>query len=499
MSVPFLSFSHLVFGYPSAAGVLFDDLSCVFPGGWTGVVGFNGGGKTTLLKLAAGELRPESGRVNREGRLFLCSQECDAVPPELEELIVSPGRFAAELRDTLGIGSDWAVRWHTLSFGERKRSQIGCALIGGYDILLLDEPTNHLDAASSEQLRNALRSFGGIGLLVSHDRTLLDEFCEQCLFIEPGSVIMRSGGYSEGKRRREIERETLRATLSTEKAELDRMNRELQRRRGKAEAAQAKNSKRKLARHDHDGKGRIDAARVTGRSSAADNLVKRQRVRVERQAAEVAGLGTVADESYRFDIPYGVRSKRNVLFSLPAGRIGLGGGRFLDHPALEMAPADRIGIAGGNGLGKSTLIRRILPELRIDPERMLYLPQEIGESEREAIAEKLASLSVRQRGSVMRIIHNLGSSPERVLASERLSPGELRKLHLALGVNDDIELLVMDEPTNHLDLPSVECLETALAAAQCALLLVSHDRRFLDRLCPVRWLLAKGRLQIERS
>ena len=80
-----------------------------------------------------------------------------AVPPELEELIVSPGRFAAELRDTLGIGSDWAVRWHTLSFGERKRSQIGCALIGGYDILLLDEPTNHLDAASSEQLRNALR------------------------------------------------------------------------------------------------------------------------------------------------------------------------------------------------------------------------------------------------------------------------------------------------------------------------------------------------------
>lgn len=110
MSVPFLSFSHLVFGYPSAAGVLFDDLSCVFPGGWTGVVGFNGGGKTTLLKLAAGELRPESGRVNREGRLFLCSQECDAAPPELEELIVSPGRFAAELRDTLGIGSDWAAR-----------------------------------------------------------------------------------------------------------------------------------------------------------------------------------------------------------------------------------------------------------------------------------------------------------------------------------------------------------------------------------------------------
>ena len=147
MSVPFLSFSHLVFGYPSAAGVLFDDLSCVFPGGWTGVVGFNGGGKTTLLKLAAGEPRAGARPGGRGGGAVPCGPGGEGGPPRGEELIVSPGRFAAELRDTLGIGSDWAVRWHTLSFGERKRSQIGCALIGGYDILLLDEPTNHLDAA----------------------------------------------------------------------------------------------------------------------------------------------------------------------------------------------------------------------------------------------------------------------------------------------------------------------------------------------------------------
>ena len=96
----------------------------------------------------------------------------------------------------------------------------------------------------------------------------------------------------------------------------------------------------------------------------------------------------------------------------------------------------------------------------------------------------------------MRVIHNLGSSPERVLASAELSPGELRKLRLALGVNDNIELLIMDEPTNHLDLPSVECLESALADAQCALLLVSHDRRFLDKLCPRRWLLAEGKVTV---
>lgn len=494
-----LSFSHVVFGYPSTAGLLFEDLCCTFPPGWTGVVGFNGGGKTTLLKLAAGELAPETGRIGREGRLFLCRQECDDAPPELAELIASPGRTAAGLRAMLGIRPDWSGRWDTLSFGERKRAQIGCALLGDYDILCLDEPTNHLDAESAAQLRGALAGFYGIGLLVSHDRMLLDEFCGQCLFIDPGSAVMRPGGYSDGKRQREIERATLRDAIAGERTELDRMKRELQRRRRKAEAAQAKNSKRKLARHDHDGRDRIDAARVTGRASAANDLVKQQRAKLERQSGKLSALGTAGIESYKLEIPYGIRSKRNLLFSLPAGRIDFGNGRGLEHPELEMTPSCRIGIAGGNGLGKSTLIRKLLPELRIDRERLLYLPQEPETGEHERLAARIDELSAQQLGRVMRVIHNLGSSPERVLASARLSPGELRKLRLALGINDGIELLVMDEPTNHLDLPSVECLESALAGAECALLLVSHDRRFLDRLCPVRWMLEHGELAVIRK
>lgn len=496
MSEFHLSFSHIVFGYPSAVGVLFQDLCCTFPAGWTGIVGFNGSGKTTLLKLAAGELSPDSGIISREGRIFLCRQECENPPPELPELIHSPGRVAAGLRSTLGVSPDWETRWDTLSCGECKRAQIGCALLGNYDILCLDEPTNHLDAESASRLREALSGFGGIGLLVSHDRELLDDFCDQCLFLEPDSAVMRPGGYSAGKRQREIERTTLRDAVADERAEFDRMNRELQRRRRKAEAAKANDSKRKLARHDHDGKGKVNAARVSGRSSAATDLVKRQRVKLERQSRKLQTLGTVPEESYHLEIPYGTRSRRNLLFRLPAGRIEFGNGRSLVYPDLEMSPGCRIGIVGANGQGKSSLIRRILPELRIDPERLLYLPQELKSAERERAASHLKELSPLQLGRVMRVIHNLGSCPERVLASAELSPGELRKLRLALGVNDNIELLIMDEPTNHLDLPSVECLESALADAQCALLLVSHDRRFLDKLCPRRWLLAEGKVTV---
>ncbi len=490
----YLGLSRLSFGYPSAAGLLFEDLNCVFPPGWTGIVGFNGGGKSTLLRLAAGLLAPECGRVERRGRVFLCSQEEEEPPAELAALLSLPGREAAELRLRLRLGGDWLQRWGTLSYGERKRARIGCALFGAYGILCLDEPTNHLDRESAELLGEALREFHGIGLLVSHDRNLLDALCEHCLFLEPDGVSMRSGNWSAGKRQREIELDNRRDEFRREKEELRRRKEELLRRRRKEEIARSKNSKRKLDRHDHDGKGAIDAARVTGRSRTAGDLAARQRTGVERQAAHLAGLVPVREENCDFRLP-GRRSGRNQLFSLPEGMLALGGGRFLTHPELRMASGDRIGVTGGNGLGKSTLVRRILDEIP-DRSRIFYLPQEIPPETAAELAARCAALDRRRTGQVMRLIHNLGSSPERVLASGRLSPGELRKLCLALGVDDDTELVVMDEPTNHLDLPSVECLERALAGAECGLLLVSHDPRFLKTLARTRWHLGAGRLAI---
>ncbi len=489
-----LAFSRLSFGYPSAIGLLFEELNCVFPSGWTGVVGCNGGGKTTLLRLAVGELTPDSGRVNRSGRAFLCRQEGFEAPPELSELIASPGRHAARLRDALGIRPDWEQRWPTLSFGERKRAQIGCALLGDYDILCLDEPTNHLDRVTRARLTAALEEFAGIGLLVSHDRELLDTFPEQCLFIEPGLAVLRPGNYSAGRRQRDLERDTQRAAIEAGEAELKRLRREWLRRREKEEAARGKDCKRKLDRHDHDGKGRIDAARLTGRDATAGSLAGRQRGRMEEEKARLAGLGKVKDESHKLELPYGVLSRRNRLFLLPPGREGWEGGGFT-HPELSMAPDDRVGVTGGNGAGKSTLIRKILAGTTLEPERILYLPQELPPEEAVNLRRRLDALSHAELGKVMRVIHNLGSPPERVLESKSLSPGELRKLFLALGVNAPVELLVMDEPTNHLDLPSVECLETALAEVKCALLLVSHDRRFLEALCRTHWRIEEGELK----
>lgn len=490
-----LFFHDLSFGYASAAGLLFEHLNAVFLPGWTGIAGFNGCGKSTLLKLAAGELTPETGQVGRNGSTCFCCQECDVLPPELTELLAATDLRACEIRCRFGLEAGWDERWESLSFGERKRAQLGCAFYVEPDILCLDEPTNHLDRDSVQMLKAAMREFYGIGLLVSHDRELLDAFCGQCLFISEEGATLRPGNWTEGRSQQEIELQNRSRIREQEKAELRRMKQELLRRRRKAEKAEGRNSKRKLDRHDHDGKGRIDAARVSGRSRAATDLVRQQRVKVERQDRRLSGMAAVKLREYDFKIPYGSRSGRNRLFALPAGELMLGEGRPLAYPELRMETDDRIGITGGNGLGKSTLIRHILPKLTLEPERVLYLPQEIPESEREELQARLAALKPAEQGKVMQIIHNLGSLPELVLSSARLSPGELRKLRLALGVNEDIQLLVMDEPTNHLDLPSVECLENALADAECALLLVSHDWRFLRRLTRKRWDIRDGILK----
>jgi ATPase subunit of ABC transporter with duplicated ATPase domains len=149
--------------------------------------------------------------------------------------------------------------------------------------------------------------------------------------------------------------------------------------------------------------------------------------------------------------------------------------------------------------GKSTLVQRILRALDLPAERLVYVPQEIDVAGSNEALMETQSLRREERGRVMAVISHLGSDPQRLLESALPSPGELRKLLLARGVARAPHLIVMDEPTNHLDLPSIECLERALAGSPCALILVSHDERFLCSLQSVRWNIetrAPGRFEV---
>ena len=187
-------FHNLSFSYPTASADLFADLTLHFPVGWTGVVGANGAGKTTILRLANGELKPLAGHVQTPAGAIYCPQRTDEPPQMLAQMLADVDSEASQLKGHLNIADDWLQRWSTLSHGERKRAQIGVALWHQPQVLAVDEPTNHIDAAARDLLAGALHSFYGVGLLVSHDRDLLDALCRQCLFVDPpeAGLVLRT-------------------------------------------------------------------------------------------------------------------------------------------------------------------------------------------------------------------------------------------------------------------------------------------------------------------
>ncbi|MFC2078233.1 ATP-binding cassette domain-containing protein [Candidatus Bipolaricaulota bacterium] len=152
-----------------------------------------------------------------------------------------------------------------------------------------------------------------------------------------------------------------------------------------------------------------------------------------------------------------------------------------------MQPSDRVALVGPNGSGKSTLVRHIVEQIDLPGERIICIPQEISAEESAEALRAVRALSSEDLGSVMAWVSRLGSEPARLLSSELPSPGEVRKLILARYLAMEPHLIVMDEPTNHMDLPSIECVEAALAEFPGGLLLVSHDEVFLEALTTTRW------------
>jgi macrolide transport system ATP-binding/permease protein len=189
-----LIFDHVGFAYDGSPREIVCDLTTHFPRGWTGVVGANGIGKTTVLQLACGLVVPTEGLVRGNGLAIYCPQRTDVAPAGLVQFTDDYSPQAIVLRRGLGIRDGWSARWQSLSHGERKRAQLATALWQRPDVLAIDEPTNHLDKEARRGVEQTLRVFAGVGILVSHDRALLDALCHQCLFLEQGTATMCPGG-----------------------------------------------------------------------------------------------------------------------------------------------------------------------------------------------------------------------------------------------------------------------------------------------------------------
>jgi ATPase subunit of ABC transporter with duplicated ATPase domains len=475
----------------AASSPVIHDARVRFVPGWYGLVGANGAGKTTFLRVLAGELAPTAGSVRRDprgARLALCAQETDAPPPDVlafarEEADVEP-RLAAELRGRLELAPDAIKRWETLSPGERKRWQIGAALAREPDILLLDEPTNHLDARGRSLLVGALRRFRGIGIVVSHDRALLEELPQTTIRVHDARMTVHSGGYAEASRDWEAERRALEATherakehaRSTAARLADARREHAAAERGRSAGTRMKN------KNDHDARSSSSKARARNGEARAGRAVAIVRAELARAECVVPALGRDPTLGGRVFATW-ARAPSSILFHVDEDHIVTEQGfAVLRDARVTIGREERVRIAGANGVGKTTLLGALL---RGGPprERVLHLAQELAPDDLQRLAQALRALDPETRGRVLSVFAALGSDPERIVfrsseAAARLSPGEARKLALAMGLGRHAWALVLDEPTNHLDLPSIERLEAALCTYPGCVLLVTHDEAF---------------------
>ncbi|WP_240541804.1 ATP-binding cassette domain-containing protein [Bifidobacterium simiarum] len=543
MSISTLTLTHITYTPPEAAEPLFEDVSVTFPRGWTAVLGDNGIGKTTLLRIAMGTLRPDSGSTAPSPATLIigyCPQNTDERPDNLEDFAADWSPETMRIRRDLDIGDDWPWRYEELSGGEAKRLQIACALATRPDVLMLDEPTNHVDEATNGRIVAALRDFTGIGIVVSHDVGFIDALAERCVFFERDhvrgrnvtAVRTRPGNYRQAAASAEHDRRSSDAALHQARHEAARLEAVTARRRHEAALASTRAHAVGAAmnRKDHDARNLLKLHKslsTDGSAGAASARIAAQRDAAQRRTASIVTAAKRYDGDIWMDAE---ASHRTELIHLDAGVIrygsdsvvaagaasgmatdaatgmttdaatGVATGPASDSPVdaamdtavdaammgltipeLSVGPHDRIGLIGDNGTGKSTLCRILLSRLRAAQPAIptLSIAQNTTDANAREAMRELASLSAADRSAVLSAYAQLNADPDRLLAGGSPSPGELRKLLLCLGARRHPHLIMLDEPTNHLDLHSRQALARALAAFPGTVIVVSHDRAFL--------------------
>jgi ATPase subunit of ABC transporter with duplicated ATPase domains len=472
---------------------VFQDISLSFSDHWTALVGANGTGKSTLIKLISGLLVPDSGSISGGGTAVVCDQDRETLPDCFSDPDIVNDRAFFSLLSQLQIGEDWADRWETLSGGEKKRCVIADILIRKPTVLILDEPANHIDESTMKLLTVSLSTFEGTGIIVSHNMAFLNGLASSTVMLVAGPPDTGSRVFSysappldaiaefekeqEGRRERKLQ-------LAAETKRIDRAKKDAVR-----EAFQDKNtrmSKKRLDIHDSDTRGKINLARLTGRDKTGGKKVASLEAVHAKKEMELQGMDAMGLRKTGAGLR-GQKSERPVLFYLEEGSITVAGGAYiLAHPALEIKNDSRIVITGNNGAGKTSFLEYIAANLK-GLSSYWYLPQELSERSREDALDAFRALNEKEKGMVLSLIYRLGSEPSAFLTTQHLSPGEARKLFFADAMMRGVSLILLDEPTNHMDTVSADALACAIQEFEGAAVLVTHDRIFAEKTGNVFW------------
>jgi len=502
-------FSDATFAYPGTE-ILAGASLLIRPGDRLALLAPNGAGKSTVLRLLAGDIAVDAGDVRVLGRASVAylrqSQELSGAGTlldallepfadlqrlheqliateaqlhtgdaatlarygEMQESYQHQGGYELEARvkrlmtDVGFAESDLSRSVDTLSGGERGRLELAKVLVQKPDLLLLDEPTNHLDLAAIERLESFLSEYTGAFLLVSHDRAFIRAVCREIVELESGKFVKYAFGYDKYVVERDARLERARAAYERQKEHVEKTEDFIRRNLAGQKTKQAQSRRKMLEKLE----------------------------RLERPDDEWEHAGKIA---LSFQTGGDLGSKETI--RAPKLTVGYPGTEpILRDVAANIYRGDKVGIVGPNGSGKSTLVKTLIGELppiagKVEigtGVRIGYFDQKLGTldenltliDEVRSVRADLSPEVVRQYLAKFRFF---GDDPFRTVRG--LSGGERSRLAMAKIMLFPRNVLVLDEPTNHLDIPARETLEDALGGYEGTLIVVSHDRYFLDRVC----------------
>ena len=465
--------------------VIFDSVTAgLNEGDRIGIVGRNGDGKSTLLRLLAGRMEPDSGRVTRRRGVTIgvLDQTDDLVNGETVGHTIVGGidehvwAGDAKVRDVIaGLVRDipWDTLVDDLSGGQRRRVALAQVLIGDHDVVFLDEPTNHLDVEGISWLAGHLKNrwaqnSGGL-VVVTHDRWFLDEVCNMTWEVHDRLIEPFEGGYAAYILQR-VERDRMSAVMEGKRQNL--MKKELAWLRRGAPARTAKP------------KFRIDAANeLIENEPPPRDTVSMQSMAMQRLGKDVVDLVDVS-------VTFGEKTVLNDITWL-------------------IAPGERTGILGVNGAGKSTLLNLVAGTLTPDSGqvkrgktiKVAVLTQQLFELD-DIRNDRVSDVIARQRTSYMaggkeitpgQMLERMGFMSAQLSTQVKdLSGGQKRRLQLLLIVLDEPNVLILDEPTNDLDTDMLAAMEDLLDSFPGTLLVVSHDRYLIERVTDNQYAVSDG-------
>jgi len=519
MTHPFIALDSASFVFPDGTTLL-SGLTETFDTRHTGLVGRNGVGKSVLGRLLAGELAPSDGRIQRSGPVRYLAQQIGshcagsvAGLAGVQDVLAALARIDAGSCDPCDfdcVGERWdlpsrlrhaldqaglahldpAAPAATLSGGEAMRVALLGAMLLDAEFLVLDEPTNHLDAPSRRALAEQLRAWQRGLVVVSHDRVLLDQM-ERIVELSPQGLRSYGGNYDFYAQARAAEQDSATRALDHARHSLLREERALQEQRERQQRRQAQGAREGKTANQ----ARILLGRQKERSEHTSGRLQRQQIAAREEGREqvrAAALALREDGAVRLHANrVGADAQRRVVeleevelpYVLPALR-------RLD---LVVGGCMRIGITGPNGSGKSTMLKVIAGELAPVAGRVArdpacaWLDQRLNSLDpaRSTIEQLLEVNRTTSQDRLRTYLAQVGLDARKVLQpSGQLSGGERLKAALACALYADppARLLLLDEPANHLDLASIEALEAMLVQYAGALLVVSHDDVFLERI-----------------